>query len=71
MEKKPGENFDTLILIKIIDAKGKNMIKVDKEEYKNLKIDNEVKVDKNQEFEIIYFSNNYLVINFVLVNLYI
>ena len=61
-KKSRAKNFDTVLVIKIIEANGKNMIKVDKKEYKNLKSDNEVKVGKNQEFEILNFSNNNLVV---------
>ena len=61
-KKSRAKNFDTVLVIKIIEANGKNMIKVDEKEYKNLKSDNEVKVDKNQEFEILNFSNNNLVV---------
>ena len=41
------------------------MIRVDKKEYKNLENDNQVKVDKNQEFEILNFSDNLLVVQLV------
>ena len=61
-KKSRAKNFDTVLVIKIIEANGKNMIKVDEKEYKNLKSDNEVKVDKNQEFEILNFSDNNLVV---------
>ena len=64
-KKSLAKNFDTVLIIKIIEASGKNMIKVDKKEYKNLTNDNEVKVDKNQEFEILNFSNNNLVVQLV------
>ena len=52
-------------MIKIIEANGKNIIRVDKKEYKNLKNNNQVKVDKNQEFEILNFSDNFLVVQLV------
>ena len=61
-KKSLAKNFDTLLVIKIIEADGKNAIKVDDKIYKNLKSDNEVKVDKNQEFEILNFSENNLVV---------
>ena len=61
-KKSRAKNFDTVLVIKIIEANGKNMIKVDEKEYKNLKSDNQVKVDKNQEFEILNFSDNNLVV---------
>ena len=41
------------------------MIKVDNKEYKDLKSDNEVKVNKNQNFEILNFSDDYLVVQLV------
>ena len=64
-KKSLAKNYDTVLVIKIIEAHGKNLIRVDKEEYKNLKNDNQVKVGKNQEFEILNFSENFLVVQLV------
>ena len=64
-KKSLAKNYDTLLIIKIIEANGKNMIKVDNKEYKDLKSDNEVKVNKNQNFEILNFSDDYLVVQLV------
>ena len=64
-KKSLAKNFDTLLIIKVIEANGKNMIKVDNKEYKDLKSDNEVKVNKNQNFEILNFSDDYLVVQLV------
>ena len=64
-KKSLAKNYDTVLMIKIIEAHGKNLIRVDKEEYKNLKNDNQVKVGKNQEFEILNFSENSLVVQLV------
>ena len=64
-KKSLAKNYDTVLMIKIIEAHGKNLIRVDKEEYKNLKNDNQVKVGKNQEFEILNFSENFLVVQLV------
>ena len=61
-KKSLAKNYDTILVIKIIEAKGKNVVRVDKKEYKNLKSENKVKVDKNQEFEILNFSDNNLVV---------
>ena len=61
-KKSLAKNYDTVLMIKIIEAQGKNLIRVDKKEYKNLKNDNQVKVGKNQEFEILNFSENALVV---------
>ena len=38
------------------------MIKVNKKKYKNLVTDEQVKVDKNQEYEVLNFSDNPLII---------
>ena len=38
------------------------MIKVNKKKYKNLLTDEQVKVDKNQEYEVLNFSDNPLII---------
>ena len=64
-KKSLAKNYDTLLIIKVIEANGKNMIKVDNKEYKDLKSDNEVKVNKNQNFEILNFSDDYLVVQLV------
>ena len=64
-KKSLAKNYDTVLMIKIIEAQGKNLIRVDKKEYKNLKNDNQVKVGKNQEFEILNFSENALVVQLV------
>ena len=64
-KKSLAKNYDTVLMIKIIEANGKNIIRVDKKEYKNLKNNNQVKVDKNQEFEILNFSDNFLVVQLV------
>jgi hypothetical protein len=64
-KKSLAKNYDTILIIKILEANGKNMIRVDKKEYKNLENDNQVKVDKNQEFEILNFSDNLLVVQLV------
>ena len=64
-KKSLAKNYDTVLIIKIIEAHGKNLIRVDKKEFKNLKNDNQVKVDKNQEFEILNFSDNFLIVQLV------
>ena len=64
-KKSLAKNYDTVLMIKVIEANGKNIIRVDKKEYKNLKNNNQVKVDKNQEFEILNFSDNFLVVQLV------
>ena len=38
------------------------MIKVNKKKYKNLMTDEQVKVDKNQEYEVLNFSDNPFII---------
>ena len=61
-KKSLAKNYDTVLIIKIIEANGKNMIKVNKKKYKNLMTDEQVKVDKNQEYEVLNFSDNPLII---------
>ena len=61
-KKSLAKNYDTVLIIKIIEANGKNMIKVNKKKYKNLLTDEQVKVDKNQEYEVLNFSDNPLII---------
>ena len=64
-KKSLAKNFDVALVIKIIEANGKNVIKVDEKEYKNLKSNNSVKVGKHQQYEILNFSNNTLVVQLV------
>ena len=64
-KKSRAKNYDTVLVIKIIEANGKNMIKVDDKIYKNLVNDNKVRVNRNQEFEILNFSENLLVVQLV------
>ena len=61
-KKSRAKNYDTVLTIKIIEANGKNVIKVNEKKYKNMKSDDEVKVDKNQEYEVLNFSDNPLII---------
>ena len=65
-KKNPAKNYDTLLIIKVHQAEGKNKIKVDKKEYKDLKSGDVVKVNKNQVYEIINFSDNDLIVQLLL-----
>ena len=65
-KKNLAKNYDTLLIIKVHEAQGKNMIKVDKREYKDLRNGDIVRVDKNQEYEILNFSNNNLIVQLLL-----
>jgi hypothetical protein len=67
-KKNMAKNYDTLLVIRIDTASGKNMIKVDDKEYKNLKNDDTVKVRQNQNFEILNFSDEDLVVQLLLGN---
>lgn len=61
-KKSKAKNYDTLMIIKVHDAKGRNMIRVDDKEYKDLKTGDEVRVNQNQVFEILNFSENHLIV---------
>ena len=61
-KKNSAKNYNTKLLIKIHEANGKNIIKVDKTIYSNLKSGDTVKVNKNQIYEILNFSDNELIV---------
>jgi len=61
-KKGAARNYDTILVIKVHEAQGKNMIKVDNEEYKDLRSGEIVKVKKNQIYEILNFSDYQLVV---------
>ena len=65
-KKSLAKNYDTLLIIEIQSASGKNMIKVDDDEYRNLKTDDKVKVRQNQSYEILNFSDEKLVVQLIL-----
>ena len=61
-KKSKAKNYDTLMIIKVHDAQGRNMIRVDDKEYKDLKTGDEVRVNQNQVFEILNFSDYHLIV---------
>ena len=65
-KKSMAKNYDTLLIIKVHHAKGKNMINVGKVNYYNLKDGDWVQVQKNQDFEILNFSNNEMLVQLIL-----
>ena len=65
-KKNAAKNYDTLLTIKIHEAQGKNMIKVDKIEYKDLKSGDTIRVNKNQIYEILNFSDYDLIVQLLL-----
>ena len=65
-KKNPAKNYDTILVIKVHEAEGENKIKVDKKEYKDLKSGDIVKVNKNQVYEILNYSDNDLVVQLLL-----
>ena len=60
------KNYDTLLLIKLHQTKGKNMIKIGKVKYYNLKNGDWVEVQKNQDVEILNFSENEMIVQLML-----
>ena len=65
-KKNPMRNYGTLLIIKVHEALGKNMIKVDEKEYKDVKIGDTIKVNKNQIYEILNFSNYELIVQLII-----
>ena len=65
-KKNAAKNYDTLLIIKVHEAQGKNMIKVDKKVYKDLKSGDNVRVNKNQIYEILNFSDYDLIVQLLL-----
>ena len=65
-KKNAAKNYDTLLTIKVHEAQGKNMIKVDKITYKDLKSGDTVRVNKNQIYEILNFSDYELIVQLLL-----
>ena len=61
-KKSKAKNYDTLMIIRVHDAKGRNMIRIDNKEYKDLKTGDEVRVNQNQVFEILNFSDYHLIV---------
>ena len=65
-KKSEAKNYSTLMIIKIHDAQGKNMIRVDNKKYIDLKTGDEVRVNKDQIYEILNFSENHLIVQLLL-----
>ena len=65
-KKNASKNYDTSITIKVHMANGKNMIKVDKIIYKDVKGGDTIRVNKNQVYEIFNFSDNDLIVQLLL-----
>lgn len=61
-KKKIYKNKEAKLIIQVKEAKGENMIIVDTKAYKNLNNGDTVKVTKNQEYEILNFSRNDLIL---------
>ena len=61
-KKSKAKNYDTLMIIRVHDAEGRNMIRVDNKEYKDLKTGDKIRVYQNQVFEILNFSDNHLIV---------
>ena len=67
-KKNSAKNYNTKLLIKIHEANGKNIIKVDKTLYSNLKSGDTVKVNRNQIYEILNFSEKDLIVQLIFDN---
>ena len=65
-KKNPAKNYDTLLIIKVHQAEGKNKIKVGDKEYKDLIIGDVVKVKKNEVYEILNYSSQDLIVQLLL-----
>ena len=65
-KKNAAKNYDTLLIIKVHEAQGKNMIKVDKIAYKDLKCGDTIRVNKNQIYEILNFSDYDFIVQLLL-----
>ena len=65
-KKDAMRNYSALLVIKVHEALGKNMIKVDEKEYKNVHNGQTIKVKKNQIYEILNFSKYDLVVQILI-----
>jgi hypothetical protein len=65
-KKKAMKNYGTLLIIKVHEAYGKNMIIVDKLQYKDVKSGRTIRVKKNQIYEILNFSNYDLIVQLLI-----
>ena len=65
-KKDVMRNYSALLVIKVHEALGKNMIKVDEKEYKNVRSGKTIKVKKNQTYEILNFSKNDMVVQILI-----
>ena len=64
-KKNEAKNYDTKLIIDIIESAGYNMIRVNKDEYKNLKKGEHVEVNKNQKYTIMNFSDEVLIVKLI------
>ena len=65
-KKDVMRNYSNILIIKVLEALGKNLIKVDGKEYKNVHSGQTITVKKNQFYEILNFSKYDLVVQILI-----